>query len=78
MSTTEILDELPRLTKSDREQIRLRLAELDGDGWADSDDPLTDADKALIECRADAHSRNPATAIPWEEFDAKLKRRSGE
>jgi len=65
---------LPRLTKRDREEIRLKLAELDGDGWADADDPLTAADKALIE----AHERNPATSIPWKQFEAGLKRRLGE
>jgi putative addiction module component (TIGR02574 family) len=78
MKTSEILDELPKLTKQDREEIRLKLAELDGDGWADADDPLTEADKALIEARVEAHERNPATSIPWEQFEEGLKRRSGE
>lgn len=68
MSASEILDELPRLTKREREEIRLKLAELDGGGWADADDPLTDADKALIEARAEAHERDPATAIPWQQL----------
>jgi putative addiction module component (TIGR02574 family) len=44
----------------------------------DADDPLTDADKALIESRIEAHEKNPQTAIPWEEFDARLKQRLGE
>jgi putative addiction module component (TIGR02574 family) len=51
---------------------------LDGDGWADADDPLTDADKALIEARVEAHERDPATSIPWEQFEEGLKRRLGE
>ena len=78
MSASEILDELPRLTKLDREEIRLKLAELDEDDWADADDPLSDADKALIEARVEAHERNPATAIPWNQFEEALKRRLGE
>jgi putative addiction module component (TIGR02574 family) len=78
MRTSEILDVLPKLTKTEREEIRLKLAELDGDGWADSDDPLTNADKALIESRVEAHARDPAASIPWEQFDAGLKRRLGE
>ena len=45
MSKTEILDELPKLTKAERFEIRLKLAELDGDGWLDDDDPLTDEQK---------------------------------
>jgi putative addiction module component (TIGR02574 family) len=75
MRTSEILDELPKLTKRDREEIRLKLAELDGDGWTDADDPLTDADKALIEARVEAHEQAPATSIPWEQFEEGLKRR---
>jgi hypothetical protein len=55
---------LPRLTKRDREVIRLKFAELDGDGWADADDLLPDADKALIETRIEAHERDPATSVP--------------
>jgi putative addiction module component (TIGR02574 family) len=78
MRTSDILDELPRLTKRDREVIRLKLAELDGDGWADADDPLTDGDKALIEARVEAHEREPSTSVPWEQFEAELKRRLGE
>jgi putative addiction module component (TIGR02574 family) len=77
MRTSEILDALPKLTKRDREEIRLKLAELDGDGWADADDPLTDADKALVEARVEAHERDPATSIPWEKFEEGLKRRLG-
>ena len=51
MSKTEILEELPKLTPEDRYEIRLKLAELDGDGWLDDDDPLTDEEKALLEAR---------------------------
>ena len=39
MSKTEILEELPNLTPSERDEIRLKLAELDGDRWLDDDDP---------------------------------------
>lgn len=78
MRTSDILDELVKLTREDREEIRLKLAELDGDGWVDDDDPLTATDKALIEARVQAHERDPATAIPWEKFEEGLKRRLGE
>ena len=33
MSKTEILEELPKLTSEERYEIRLKLAELDGDDW---------------------------------------------
>jgi putative addiction module component (TIGR02574 family) len=78
MSKAEIPAEIPKLTPQEREEIYLKLAELDGDKWMDADDPLTDADKALIESRIEAHEKNPQTAIPWEEFDARLKQRLGE
>jgi putative addiction module component (TIGR02574 family) len=78
MSKAEILTELPKLTLAERDEIRLKLAEIDGQEWLDSDDPLTDSEKVLIESRIEAHDRNPETAIPWQEFDAQLKRRLGE
>ena len=78
MSKAEILQELPKLTKEERYEIRVKIAEMDNDGWLDEDDPLTDEEKALIESRIAAHEKDPASAIPWEEFDARLKRRLGE
>lgn len=78
MGKTEILEELPKLTSEERYEIRLKLAELDGDDWLDDDDPLTDEEKALIESRIEAHEKNPDAAIPWEEVKARLNRRLGE
>ena len=40
MSKIEILEELPKLTKTERQDIRLRLAELDSEDWLDDEDPL--------------------------------------
>ncbi|MGI8837822.1 MAG: hypothetical protein ACR2H4_14480 [Pyrinomonadaceae bacterium] len=57
MSKNEIIEELPKLTSEERHEIRLKLAELDGDGWLDDDDPLTDEQKALIESRIEAHEK---------------------
>ena len=78
MSKAEILEQLPKLTKEERKEIRRRLAELDPDEWWDEDDPLSDDEKALIEERIAAHERDPANAVPWEEFEARLKQRLGE
>jgi hypothetical protein len=78
MSKTEILEELPKLTSAERYEIRLRLAELDGDDWLDDEDPLTAEQKALIDSRIEAHEKNPETSIPWEEVKARLNRRLGE
>jgi hypothetical protein len=35
MSKSDILLELPNLTPEERQEVRLRLAELDGDDWLD-------------------------------------------
>ena len=59
MSKTEILEALPKLTPEDRYEIRLKLAELDGDGWLDDDDPLTGEEKALREARLAAYEKDP-------------------
>ena len=75
MSKAEIVAELPRLTSSEREEIRLKLAELDGQDWLDEDGSLTDGEKALIEARVEAHESSPAAAVPWEEFDERLRQR---
>ena len=75
MSKSEILEELPRLSPQERDEIRMRLAELDGDRWLDDEDPLTDEEKSLIETRIAAHESNPETAIPWDEFKERLNRR---
>lgn len=75
MSKNEIIAELPRLTREDRIEIRLKLAELDDDEWLDDDDPLTPEDKALIELRIAAHEKDPGSAIPLDEFKSRIARR---
>ena len=78
MSKAEILEALPGLTPEERNEILLKITELDADLWFDHDDPLTDEEKALIEARIAAHERNPETAIPWEDVKARLTRRISE
>jgi putative addiction module component (TIGR02574 family) len=78
VSKSEILEELPKLTSEERHEIRLKLAELDGNDWLNDADPLTEEEKALIDSRIEAHEENPEAAIPWEEVRARLNRRLGE
>ena len=78
MSKAEILAEIPKLTKAEREEIALKLAELDDDGWLDADDPLTDAEKALIEMRVADLEKHPEKSIPWVEAEPRLKALFGE
>jgi putative addiction module component (TIGR02574 family) len=70
--------DIPKLTKEERHEIRVKLAEMDSDGWLDEDDPLSDADKALLETRLEDMEKHPEKSIPWEEAEARLKARFGE
>ena len=71
MSKTEILEELPKLTPEERDEVRLRLAELDEDDWLDSG-TLTDREKALIEERFRDLEASPKTSLPWGEAKSHL------
>lgn len=72
MSKAEILEELPKLTADERNEIRLKLAELDGDDWLDADDPLTDEEKALLEARLADIEQHPEKSIPWEDAKKRI------
>lgn len=73
MSKTEILAELPKLTPDERYEIRVKLAELDGDRWFDDDDPLTDEQKALLDARLADMERNPNASVPWDEAKKRIE-----
>jgi putative addiction module component (TIGR02574 family) len=75
MSKAEILAELPRLTPSERQEIRLKLARLDGEAWLDANEPLTDAEKALLEARLAAYEKDPDAGSSWEETEARIRAR---
>ncbi len=61
-----------QLTKTDRQEIRLRLAELDGDDWLDDEDPLTLEEKALLEARLAAYAKDPDAGSTWEELEGRI------
>ena len=75
MSKTEILEELHKLTKMERQEIRLRLAELDSDDWLDNEEPLTVHEKALLEGRLAAHAKDPDAGSTWEEVEGRIRAR---
>jgi putative addiction module component (TIGR02574 family) len=78
MSKAKLLEEVLKLPKEERDEIRYKLAELDNDGWLDEDDPLTEEDKALIDKRLAEHDADPQSAIPWEKVKARLEESFGE
>lgn len=75
MSKTEILEQLPKLTPDERYEIRMKLAELDGDRWLDDDDPLTDEQKALLDARLAEMEAHPEQSLPWEKVKELLEAR---
>ncbi len=75
MSKVEILEELPRLTREERKEVLLRLAEIDGNLWLDDNDPLTDAEKALLDARLAAYERDPDAGHSWAEVEARIRAR---
>ncbi|HEX3721038.1 MAG TPA: hypothetical protein VH595_24070 [Verrucomicrobiae bacterium] len=70
MSKAEILAELPKLTKKDRYEIRVKLAEMDSGGWLDVDDPLDDSEKATLEARLVLYEKNPDAGNSWKNVEA--------
>ena len=75
MSKAEIVAELPQLSPAEREEIRLKLAELDGHEWMDEADPLTDGEKALIQARLAAYEQDPQAGSSWAEVEARIRAR---
>lgn len=73
MSKTEILEELSRLTKMERQGIRLRLAKLDSEDWLHDEHPLADHEKALLATRLAAYAKNPDAGSTWEEVDGRIR-----
>jgi Putative addiction module component len=75
MSKAEILAALPRLYRSERQEIRRRLTELDGDGWLVEEELLTEAEKVLLEARLASYEKDPDAGSSWEEVEARIRAR---
>jgi hypothetical protein len=75
MSKADILAELPKLTPAERQEVRLKLARLDGEDWLDACDPMTDAEKALLDARLAAYEKEPDAGASWAEVEARIHAR---
>jgi hypothetical protein len=71
MSTTEILDQLPRLTPAEREAVRTRLDDIDAAA------PLTPEEKRLIGERVAAYRQNPGASVAWAVAEADIRKQLG-
>ena len=65
MTFAEILNELPMLTFKQRQELVLRVVELD-------DLPPCPDDEALVSERLAAHHADPASSLPVDEVIARL------
>ena len=74
MSKIEILEELPNLTKQERDEIRLKLTEIDGEFWLDSEELTTD-EKALLDSRLAAYLKDSEAGSSWKEIEDRIRAR---
>jgi putative addiction module component (TIGR02574 family) len=75
MSKAQILAELPKLTPAERQEVRLKLTQLDGEEWLDTNEPLTNTEKALLDARLAAYEKDPDAGSSWEEVEARVRAR---
>jgi hypothetical protein len=72
MSKSQILEELPRLTVSDRSQLFARLAELHEADLLDGGAPAPAERQALDETFAD-FERDPGPGEPWRDVFRQIR-----
>lgn len=71
MSTTDILEQLPRLTAAEREAVRARLDDIDAAA------PLSSEEQRLIKERVAAYRQNPETTVSWAVAEAEIRKQFG-
>lgn len=72
MSTAQILEELPKLTVSDRSQLFARLAELHEADLLDGGAPTPAERQALDEVFAE-FERDPSVGEPWRDVFRQIR-----
>jgi putative addiction module component (TIGR02574 family) len=73
MSRTEILEELRRMPEAERREL-VEAIDLE---FGDFDDALTLEEKAELDRRAEAFSKNPQDGIPFEQAREAARKRFG-
>jgi putative addiction module component (TIGR02574 family) len=66
MSKAEILDELPKLTPAERQEIAIRIQEISGD-------ELTAAEKQILDRELADYEQNPDVGSSWAEVEARIR-----
>jgi putative addiction module component (TIGR02574 family) len=73
MKKTEILQQLPRLIKSEREELRFNSAKVNEEDWLDDNDLLTVDEKALLNARLAAYAKDAEAGSSWEEVENRIR-----
>jgi hypothetical protein len=68
MSLAEILDELPKLSFAERQELIRRAVELD-------EDELTPEEEAIINERLEDFRRHPDSGVPLQEVKSRVAER---
>ena len=68
MSLTEILDEIPKLSFAERQELVRRAIEVE-------DADLAPEEKALLDERLNNFRRNPNSGVPADQLKAEISRR---
>ena len=76
MSKTEILEELPKLSREELAEVQAKLDELMGDGWED-DGELSHTDKQALDAGIAAYERSPHDVSSWDEVEARIRAKLG-
>jgi hypothetical protein len=74
MSKSEILEELPKLSPSERSQLFARLAELHEADLVGGAEP-TDAERRLLDEALEEFTRDGDLGKPWREVVAEIRSR---
>jgi putative addiction module component (TIGR02574 family) len=69
MSLSQVLEELPALTFTERQLLIRRVIELD-------DPSLSDVDEKLVDSRLAAHHQNPNSSLPLDKLKERLRSRT--
>lgn len=75
MSKTEILQELPKLALEERREIFERICELEEIDLLKGGEP-TPEEKELLDRELEDYQRTPAAGAPWNEVEARIRKRS--
>lgn len=77
MSKTEILEELPKLSREELAEVQAKLDELMGDGWEDNGE-LSEADKAALDAGLAEYEESPNAGSSWEDVEARIRAKLGQ